>query len=355
MAQNSEVRSGVLAARYIAADTSRETNLAPTFGLKIDFAGGLAVRGSATISNRFPISAMSHRVDTSTGGGPGINYAFVYDPQRDQSYDVQRNEDLNPDIVPEGAVTQSIGLLYRRGEIHRFRASLDFVDTSKENELLFLEPQTILNLESLWPERVVRAPLNPGDTKSAGRVESVLTGLINVSSRHSQNWNGSLDYTWMNFLGGRLDASTRLVVFQKYERQVLPGSPVIDELVSPDGTASGLMKYRAKRNLSWIGRRYGFSADSHNYHSRILPAPERPAQGSDRIARFWQYDFFVQTNLAHWIPCLSKLDQMTAQLRINNIFDTPFPEYANDASGAGVQAYGDWRGRTISLSLTTTF
>jgi iron complex outermembrane recepter protein len=152
-----------------------------------------------------------------------------------------------------------------------------------------------------------------------------------------------------------LDASTHLVVFQKYERQVLPGSPVIDELVSPDGTASGLMKYRAKWNLSWIGRRYGFGADSHNYHSRILPAPERPAQGSDRIARFWQYDFFVQTNLAHWIPCLSKLDQMTAQLRINNIFDTPFPEYANDASGAGVQAYGDWRGRTISLSLTTTF
>uniref|UniRef100_UPI00404A69DD TonB-dependent receptor n=1 Tax=Cephaloticoccus sp. TaxID=1985742 RepID=UPI00404A69DD len=193
------------------------------------------------------------------------------------------------------------------------------------------------------------------DTKSAGTVESVLTGLINVSSRHSQNWNGSLDYTWMNFLGGRLDASTRLVVFQKYERQVLPGSPVIDELVSPDGTASGLMKYRAKWNLSWIGRRYGFGADSHNYHSRILPAPERPAQGSDRIARFWQYDFFVQTNLAHWIPCLSKLDQMTAQLRINNLFDTPFPEYANDASGAGVQAYGDWRGRTISLSLTTTF
>jgi iron complex outermembrane recepter protein len=346
---------GVLAARYIAADTSRETNLAPTFGLKVDLAGGLAVRGSATISNRFPISAMSNRVDTSNGSGPGINYAFVYDPQRNQSYDVQRKEDLNPDIVPEGAVTQSIGLLFRRGDIHRFRASLDFVDTTKENELLFLEPQTILNLESLWPERVERAPLAPGDSKPAGSVESVLTGLINVSSRHSQNWNGSLDYTWMNFLGGRLDAGTRLVVFQKYERQVLPTSPVVDELASPDGTASGLMKYRAKWNVSWIGHRYGFGADGHYYHSRILPAPERPGQGSDRIARYWQYDIFVQTNLAHSIPWLSSLDQMTAQLRVNNLFNSPFPEYANDASGAGVQAYGDWRGRTFSLSLTTTF
>ena len=43
------------------------------------------------------------------------------------------------------------------------------------------------------------------------------------------------------------------------------------------------------------------------------------------------------------------------QLRVNNILGTEFPKYVNDASGAGVQAYGDWRGRTYSLSLTTVF
>jgi hypothetical protein len=31
------------------------------------------------------------------------------------------------------------------------------------------------------------------------------------------------------------------------------------------------------------------------------------------------------------------------------------PKYVNEGAGAGVQPYGDWRGRTYSLSLTATF
>jgi hypothetical protein len=42
-------------------------------------------------------------------------------------------------------------------------------------------------------------------------------------------------------------------------------------------------------------------------------------------------------------------------VRINNLFGAHLPKYANDPSGAGVQPYGDWRGRTYSLSLTATF
>lgn len=344
-----------LAVRFITADTSRETNLAPTLGFKIDFSGGLTVRGSASISNRYPTSAMSRRVSAPSTGGPGVNYTTIYDPKRDQSYAVATYEDYSPDVIPEGAVTQTVGMIYRRGDIHRIRASLDFVDTRKENELLFLTPQTLLNLESTWPERITRAALPPGDSHQAGPVASVLTGLINVSSRNSQNWNASLDYTWMECLGGRLDAYARLVYFQKYQRQVLPGSPMVDELKNPDGTASGLMRYRSNFGTSWTGHNYGFGVDGRYYHSRILPIPERPSQGRDRIKPYWQYDLFTQINLGRWIPWFAHRDGLTAQLRINNIFDATFPKYANDPSGAGVQAYGDWRGRTYSLSVTARF
>ncbi len=344
-----------IAVRYIMADTSRETNFAPTIGLKVDFSGGLSLRGSASFSNRFPTSAMSRRVAAPSTGGPGINYTTIYDPLRDQSYAVETYEDLNPDIIPEGAVTQSVGLLFQRGDIHRFRASLDFVDTRKKNEILFLVPQTILNLETLWPDRVTRAALNPGDPHSVGHVNSVLTGLTNIASRDSQNWNASLDYSWIDFFGGRFDAYTRLVLFQKYERQLFPASPIVNQLEYPDGTTSGLIKYRSNFGTSWTGSRYGFGFDGHYYHSRILPIPEWPNQNSDRIKRYWSFDIFGQADLSQWISWLKNTQRLTAQLRINNILNSSFPQYANDASGAGVQAYGDWRGRTYSLSVTARF
>jgi hypothetical protein len=42
-------------------------------------------------------------------------------------------------------------------------------------------------------------------------------------------------------------------------------------------------------------------------------------------------------------------------VRINNVMNARFPRDVDDASGAGVQPYGDWRGRVYSLSATFGF
>lgn len=347
---------GVLAARFTAADTSRETNLAPTFGLKIGFRGGLAFRGSATLSNRYPTSAMSRRIELSSGGGgPGVNFTSIYDPRRDQTYAVRTEEDLTPDVLPEGAVTQSAGFIFQRGEIHHIRASIDFVDTRKENEILFLEPQTIFNLESLWPERIDRAPAEPAAPGGVGVAQSVVTGLINVASRHSQNWNAGLDYTWTECLGGQLDLGFRASWIQTYNQRTLPGQPTVNQLLRPDGSVSGLLPFRASWNTAWTGRRYGFGLEGHYYHSRKIPTAERAAQGGSSIAAFSQLDVFAQCDLTAIWPVLARLHGVTAQMRVNNVMDQDFPRYVTDPSGAGVQAYGDWRRRTYSLSVTIAF
>ena len=55
-----------------------------------------------------------------------------------------------------------------------------------------------------------------------------------------------------------------------------------------------------------------------------------------------------------FVVLLSLVHDVTGY-RVNNVFATPYPRYENHSSGAGVQPYGDWRGRVYSLSLTTTF
>jgi iron complex outermembrane receptor protein len=346
---------GDLAVRYIAADNSRETNFAPTAGLKLDFAGGLSFRGSVTTSNRVPTPQMSQLIVTGGGGPPGINLVEIADPRRNEQYSVSVAEALNPNLQTEGAVTQTAGLIFQRGKVHRFRATLDFVDTRKTNEVDVLDHTDVINLESLFPERVVRAPLAPGDTHAVGRVTSVIVGAVNVSSRHSQNWNLSLDYAWTECFGGMFEIYGRWVHFSRYDRKVFPNSPVVDELDSPDGHVSGLHKHRANFGAGWSNRDYGCGLDGHYYHRRMLPETEWFTQPSRRIDAHWQFDAFVQSDLKRFLPWQHRRYGLRAQLRVNNVFGADFPKYANDVAGAGVQAYGDWRGRTYSLSLTATF
>jgi hypothetical protein len=267
-----------------------------------------------------------------------------------QTYNVQQDEVLSPDLAPEDTLTETAGVLFRRGDVHRFRAALDFVETRKVNELIGLDTQTILNLEHLFPERVIRSRTPDGRT---GDVITVITGTINSAWRRSHNWNASLDYAWTECLGGTLEAYSRVLYFTRYDHLLMRGANVVDELNHPEVGSSSLLRYRAKFGTSWSNHNFGFGLDGHYFHSRILPEKEWSSDGRDRIRPFTQFDAFVQGNVGRWIPGLP--NGVRAQVRVNNLFSTEYPRYANHGSGAGVQTYGDWRGRVYSLSLTTTF
>ncbi|MFA5265850.1 MAG: TonB-dependent receptor plug domain-containing protein [Opitutaceae bacterium] len=345
-----------VAARYVASDSSQERNTAPTCGLKMDFLGGFSLRGSIATSNRMPTPYMSRKVSAPDGtGGGDVIYASIFDPLRDQSYIVTSQDAINPNLRTESAVSRSAGVIFQRGQTHRFRAALDFVDTQKSGELFYLGSDAIVKLETQFPQRVVRAPLAVGDSHSAGYVTSVLTGNFNLSWRHSQNWTGSLDYEWTECLGGTLELAGRFIYFQRYDMQLLPTSPMIDELRQPDGAASGLLRFRSNLRAGWYSRLFGFGLEGHYFHSRILPAMDWANQGSDHIDPFWQFDTYVEGDLGRWFLKKHSRFSLRGQLRINNVFGAPPSKYANDPSGAGVQPYGDWRGRTYFMSVTAAF
>jgi hypothetical protein len=285
-----------------------------------------------------------------------VNYELISDPLRgNEKYNVLTSDAPNPNLHTEAAVTRTVGLIYQRGRVHRLRAAVDFVDTVKSGEMGTLDAQEIVNLESQLPGRVTRSPPAPGDPFGAGPITSVLTGDFNLAWRHSQNWNTSLDYSWTECLGGRLDLYARWVYFQEYNLQVLPGSPVVDELRHPDDATPGLLRHRLNFGGTWSTRLYGFGVDGHYFHSRILPVEDWSDQGSDRIEPCWQFDAYVQSDLSRWLPTRPTRFGLRAQFRINNIFDAAPPKFADDPTGTGVQIYGDWRGPVYSLSLTATF
>lgn len=343
-----------LAVRYIASNQDNEVAVAPTFAFKAQFPGGLAFRGSISTSSRFPTPRMSRTglPPTQAGTIVGPYHKDVFDPVQKESYRVQEEAIINPELIPEETLTQTAGLVFRHGKTHRFRASIDFVDTSKTGEVVDLDVQDILNLEHLFPERVIRYPIAPNNPDS-GLVESVVTGAINAQWRRSHHWSTSLDYAWTECLGGTLEFYGRLLYFSNYQRLLVPRANVVDEINAPEGGSNNLLKYRAKFGAGWSNRHHGFGVDGHYFHSRILPFTERESHGRDRISPYWQFDAFVQSEVGRWLPWAP--DGLRLQLRVNNLFAAPFPRYTHASSGAGVQAYGDWRGRVYSLSLTSTF
>lgn len=345
-----------VAVRYVAADSSNETNLAPTYGLKVEFSGGVTFRASITTANRLPTPQMSRPVVMpSTGSGPSVNVDDLFDPRRNENYPVRWENAPAPNLLTEESLTQTAGLVLQRGKIHRFRAALDFVDTHKNNEVVWLDAQTLLNAEEYFPDRVQRQAPVPGDTQAAGRADFLLTGPVNVGNRRSQNWTLSGDYAWSQCLNGTLEFYSRFFYFSRYERQVYATSPVIDELNAPDGLAANLLKYRFKFGGAWSNQYYGFGLDGQYYHSRVLPEKEWSAQGGPEINPYWQFDTYFQSDLTRWLPWKNPRYGLRGQVRVNNVFNQEFPKYVNDVSGAGVQPYGDWRGRTYSLSLTAIF
>lgn len=342
------------AMRYIISAQSNETTFAPTFGLKLNLAGGIALRGSYTTSNRFPSPLMSRRLSEGSGGGAGSDPAPIFDPLRNESYVIDAKIAVNPDVRAESAVTQTAGLIWQRGKEHRFRASIDFADTTKTNEIIELGAQEILNLESSYPDRIQRTTPSPS---GPNRVTTVLVGPANAARRHSQNWSIAGDYSWRDLAGGTLELRSRWVWFHRYDRQREPGGPMVDELDDPDTVSLGLLRHRLMLGAGWSNSRYGFGLDTHYFGARTLPAVERPVQGSDRIKAYWQMDAYIQSDLTHLLPARHRPDRLRlgVQLRVNNITNYEFPRYVNAPSGTGRQPYGDWRGRTFSVSFSANY
>jgi len=146
-----------------------------------------------------------------------------------------------------------------------------------------------------------------------------------------------------------------MIYFERYSLEVLPTSPPVDELSAPDGATPGVLKQRVNFGLGWSKPAYGFGLDGRYFHARVLPEDEWAEQGSDQVDPYWQYDAYLEGDIGRWLPWKSSHYGLKGQLRVDNIFGSGPPKYAEDASGSGVQEYGDWRGKVYSLSMTLTF
>ncbi|MGH7996587.1 MAG: hypothetical protein ACREFX_09570 [Opitutaceae bacterium] len=256
---------------------------------------------------------------------------------------------------PEADVTESAGLVFERGTVHRLRLSVDYFDTRKSGELDYLDAQDVVTYEQWLPGRVTRAAPEPGDPYGAGPVTFVLTGNINSAWRHSRDWSTALDYTWTACAGGTLQVYARWLHFQEWKRELVSNAPVIDELDAPDTSGLDLVPNRINFGASWTKARWGFGWDGRYFSPRVLPAELWADQGSDRIGSYCPIGAYAKGDASRLVPWKAKRFRLTAQLRVDNLFSAGLPRFPDNPNGTGVEPYGDWRGQAYSLSVTASY
>jgi len=91
---------------------------------------------------------------------------------------------------------------------------------------------------------------------SNGMPASITTGTVNLAWRRSENWNLTLDYAWTGYFGGTFEVYGRWIGYQRYERMVLPNTPVVDELRAHPAPESYLdyLRLKLRQAAAALGR-----------------------------------------------------------------------------------------------------
>lgn len=218
-----------------------------TAGFKWGLTQDLVLRGSYG-TGYLPPSLNQLGAGLTFTGGP---YAII-DPRRgNTSYSITpvTLQGGSPELQPEESKSISAGAVLTPRFLPGLRVSIDYTRIVKENEIGIPIPQTIVDLESLFPDRVGRAALTPQD-QALGYTGGVITQLnlraLNIAGRRLAAWDVQADYTWKMPSRGEVQVFALATYQPQFAAQTVPTAAWIENA----GYGSTL-KLRGNAGLTW--------------------------------------------------------------------------------------------------------
>lgn len=272
----------------------------------------------------------------------------------------------NPNLRPEHSETWSAGLVVTPKRFSGFRLAVDFTRIEKTDNIATLSTAVLTANEDLFPGRVLRGPVPPGDPFSVGPIISIDNSLINVARAELQALDFTVDQR-VEFAGSRLDLYA-VATYQDYFRtQLLPNSPVIDNLgIAPVTRISIPLRWKGAGGAVWERGRLRLGWSFQYFHSHYVADPRLTsnvaiiaAQGNGgRVDAqlfhdvFASYSFPPSADSSTWRRLLGGID---LQIGVRNVFDRA-PAFAVYFAGSSYYSdFGDPTGASYYLSLKKRF
>jgi len=278
-------------------------------------------------------------------------FANVTDRRRDnETLPVALDLGGNPDLRPEDSESWSTGIIWTPAW-NAARIGFTYWSISQKNRVLTLHPGLILENESLFPDRVLRADPTPADTAAGwpGQILRIDTRAINYGELRTNGIDAMVTAGFETHVG-RMSPSITATWTNSYQISDLPNTPAVERVgvANFNGTVPRL---RAVANLLW--ERNPFSASiAARYRSAYDDVNTLNEVYGRTISAQTVFDVQAALTLdsAH-----SKLKGFTLRLGGTNILDAELP-FSEVIGTAGYDpSQGDIRGRFLYVNLTKEF
>jgi iron complex outermembrane receptor protein len=273
----------------------------------------------------------------------------------------------NPNLRPEQSKSWSAGIILMPSAVPGLRWSVDYTKIEKTDEITsFADIAFILAHEADYPERVIRGPNLPGDDPGwAGPILGIDTSGLNLSSSSIQAYDSQLEYVVETERFGSFRPYLIATLATRFERQVLPTSPLYDVVGFSDSGAP--LEWRGNFGLDWERGRWGASWATQYFDSYSITyadpngessnAPLVLNQGTDRIQSQMYHDVQVRFRFGDDAETSAALAGTEFSLGVQNVFNHSPPivvSYFGEPEG-GYSQYGDPRLRRFMFTVRKQF
>lgn len=325
----------------------------PTFGLRYQPIESLILR--ASYGKGFVAPSYSQLVDPVLSTTP----SSINDPRRGNEFNDQvfTLSGGNPNLEPETAKNFNAGLVFLPTALPNLRVSLDYFRIKKNNNITTLSAQQVVDNEALYPGRVIRAPLQPGDTQGVGAVQQVNTYAMNMLRMETSGIDLAASYRWNTTRYGTFGLSGSATFTHYYRQQATASSGLVDHANIPSYNGGNTpIDTRGVLALTWSGDAWSAGWASEYYGSYKLNPTSTTAianQGSDRVSSQLYHDAFVRYRVGQQNGAWGLLGNVELTLGLKNVFDKKPP--VDMSTTYYYSTFADPRQRRIYLNIKKTF
>lgn len=273
----------------------------------------------------------------------------------------------NPDLKPQNSESRNAGIIWqpRWKPLSGLRFNAEYYRIKQFDAISTLPAQQIVDLESLYPDRVTR--------NASGTITQVDISSLNLYLRDTEGFDLSLDYTRRTGLGGFNFFAVHSTIL-RLETQYSLTAPKYDAVNYPG--EGGAVKYKTNVGFTW--ERHGWSAGWSVRHFggyRQVSSPGGPAaiqraaqglvplttytapQGGSTIPSQIYHDAFVGYSFDRTTGTRRATERLwsglSIQLGVKNVFNT-LPPYDYFYSYY-TSPLGDARLRSVWVSVKKAF
>lgn len=236
----------------------------------------------------------------------------------------------SPTLRPEQSESWSAGAVITPRRIPGLRLSVDYTRIEKEDNIITLSAQVVINNEDSLPGRVRRGAVPSGDPFTVGPINFVDFSLVNLAETRLDAYDIQLDYTARLPAIGELEFYAAATRQMHFKTRLTPISPVVENVGVGDPFGvndSPPLKFKGNGGVTW--RRGGWSATwvARHYDSYLVStnATQILNQGNGgRVPSQTYHDLSVQYRFGagagpRWMKAL--LARAELQVGVKNVFN----------------------------------